>query len=108
MSDLTDQHKAFLELRRLTEMTGELQEPQIKQLQVWPLVAILNSTKADFTCDFNNNHVEFRVTRASGSEEAPGLYERLNALAEWVKFLLGEWTVSVLGDGVEELYDNRN
>lgn len=86
----------IMELRRLTQLTGEIQPLQQLQLNTWPIIACPHSSKHEVHCDLVNKAILFKLT-VPKKKRPPGDYQvRLDKLSDSVQMLLGpDWSISI-------------
>lgn len=91
-------------LRGMTERTGALHEAQVLQLKMWPPI-FLGSKGHTFSWDFESKRMTFDIQLPWHKKKVNA--RGLNALADAVRFLLGDdWTVVVRRDGVKLIESN--
>lgn len=75
-------------LRGMTKATGALHEAQVLQLKMYPMVMLSNSVSSEFTFDWENRSVEFKV-QTKGKRDKD-FDKRMDCLDKSVKTLLGD------------------
>jgi hypothetical protein len=93
--------KTLLELRRVTELTGEVHDLQIFQLKMWPLVAAPNATGHTARLDIPNKTLSY-LWEMGKRKRTKDWKKRVGGLVSSSQSLFGSsWTVIVIENGVE-------
>lgn len=96
---MEDSIKQLLELKRLTQLTGEVSNMQAIQLKYWPQIAAPHGKDFEAKVDSTLKKVEFSWKKSARIANKKTFELSLDSLCESTQWLLGvDWAVIVYQD----------